>query len=88
MQAGFWPAITLRQGPPSRDQATSRPAPGLVLATQKLGSITSRGTASKLQNRRVIDLRSDTLTQPTQAMRQAIANAAVGDEQKREDSNT
>jgi threonine aldolase len=33
----------------------------------------------------VIDLRSDTLTQPTPAMRQAIANAAVGDEQKRED---
>jgi threonine aldolase len=33
----------------------------------------------------VIDLRSDTLTQPTQAMRDAIANAVVGDEQKRED---
>jgi threonine aldolase len=33
----------------------------------------------------VIDLRSDTLTQPTTAMRDAIANAAVGDEQKRED---
>jgi threonine aldolase len=35
--------------------------------------------------RRVIDLRSDTLTQPTPAMREAIASAAVGDEQKRED---
>jgi threonine aldolase len=33
----------------------------------------------------VIELRSDTLTQPTAAMRQAIANAVVGDEQKRED---
>jgi threonine aldolase len=33
----------------------------------------------------VIDLRSDTLTQPTAAMREAIANARVGDEQKRED---
>jgi threonine aldolase len=33
----------------------------------------------------VIDLRSDTLTQPTDAMRAAIANAPVGDEQKRED---
>jgi threonine aldolase len=33
----------------------------------------------------VIDLRSDTLTQPTPAMREAIANAPVGDEQKRED---
>jgi threonine aldolase len=33
----------------------------------------------------VIDLRSDTVTQPTRAMRDAIANAEVGDEQKRED---
>jgi threonine aldolase len=33
----------------------------------------------------VIDLRSDTLTQPTPGMRAAIANAAVGDDQKRED---
>jgi threonine aldolase len=33
----------------------------------------------------VIDLRSDTLTQPTQAMRDAIVSAVVGDEQKRED---
>src|SRR3989441_4242110 len=33
----------------------------------------------------MIDLRSDTLTQPTRAMVAAIANAAVGDEQKRED---
>jgi threonine aldolase len=32
-----------------------------------------------------IDLRSDTLTQPSPAMREAIANAVVGDEQKRED---
>jgi threonine aldolase len=33
----------------------------------------------------VIDLRTDTLTQPTPAMRRAIAEAVVGDEQKRED---
>jgi threonine aldolase len=33
----------------------------------------------------VIDLRSDTATKPTQAMREAIANAEVGDEQIRED---
>jgi threonine aldolase len=33
----------------------------------------------------VIDLRSDTTTQPTAGMRRAIAEAAVGDEQKRED---
>jgi threonine aldolase len=33
----------------------------------------------------VIDLRSDTLTQPTAGMRAAMAEAVVGDEQKRED---
>src|ERR687884_1687762 len=33
----------------------------------------------------MIDLRSDTATRPTQAMREAIAHAVVGDEQKRED---
>ena len=35
--------------------------------------------------RPVIDLRSDTATQPTDGMREAIARARVGDEQKRED---
>ena len=33
----------------------------------------------------MIDLRSDTATQPTPGMREAIARAVVGDEQKRED---
>jgi threonine aldolase len=33
----------------------------------------------------VIDLRTDTITQPTAAMRRSIAEAVVGDEQKRED---
>ena len=33
----------------------------------------------------MIDLRSDTVTQPTAGMRAAVASAAVGDEQKRED---
>jgi len=35
----------------------------------------------------VIDLRSDTATRPTEGMRRAIAEAAVGDEQKREDTS-
>src|ERR671931_1702042 len=35
--------------------------------------------------RRVIDLRSDTQTRPSRAMREAMANAEVGDEQERED---
>jgi len=34
---------------------------------------------------RFVDLRSDTTTQPTPGMREAIARAEVGDEQKRED---
>lgn len=39
-----------------------------------------------MQNARaVIDLRSDTVTRPTEAMRAAIAAAVVGDEQQRED---
>ena len=33
----------------------------------------------------MIDLRSDTATKPTSAMREAIAAAEVGDEQLRED---
>jgi threonine aldolase len=33
----------------------------------------------------MIDLRSDTATRPTEGMRRAIADAVVGDEQKRED---
>ncbi|MBA2642940.1 MAG: threonine aldolase family protein [Actinobacteria bacterium] len=36
----------------------------------------------------MIDLRSDTVTQPTLGMRAAIAQAVVGDEQKREDPTT
>ena len=35
-----------------------------------------------------IDLRSDTVTRPTQAMRAAMAAAAVGDDQYREDPTT
>ncbi len=38
-----------------------------------------------MQNAPVIDLRSDTVTRPTAAMRAAIAAAEVGDEQMRED---
>src|ERR671932_1250163 len=37
------------------------------------------------ENRVVIDLRSDTKTRPTAGMREAIATAEVGDEQRRED---
>jgi threonine aldolase len=44
-----------------------------------------RGLGRMGSLRAVIDLRSDTLTQPTPAMRRAIAEAVVGDEQKRED---
>src|SRR4051812_35126019 len=36
----------------------------------------------------MIDLYSDTLTQPTKEMRRAMADAEVGDEQRREDPST
>ncbi len=36
----------------------------------------------------MIDLRTDTVTQPTAGMRRALAEAVVGDEQKREDPTT
>src|SRR5205085_2781887 len=39
----------------------------------------------RLQNTGVIDLRSDTKTQPSRGMREAMASAEVGDEQRRED---
>jgi threonine aldolase len=48
------------------------------------GRSTSTGSSIR-DNERVIDLRSDTATRPTAAMRAAIAAAEVGDEQKRED---
>jgi threonine aldolase len=38
-----------------------------------------------MQNRPVIDLRSDTQTKPSPAMREAMMRAEVGDEQRRED---
>jgi threonine aldolase len=41
------------------------------------------GSVARL--RRVIDLRSDTATKPSAAMREAMATAEVGDEQERED---
>src|SRR5207245_2503295 len=45
----------------------------------------ARPRCPRLQNTEVIDLRSDTKTQPSRGMREAIANAVVGDEQRRED---
>src|SRR6266545_5491741 len=54
-------------------------APGPAVASLE------KGVPESGKMRVVIDLRSDTLTQPTAAMRDAIATAAVGDEQKRED---
>ncbi len=51
--------------------------------SQRASEATRRGAASGVVG--VVDLRSDTLTQPTAGMRAAIAAAVVGDEQKRED---
>jgi threonine aldolase len=46
---------------------------------------TASGALGTAKNPAVIDLRSDTATRPTPGMREAIATAEVGDEQKRED---
>ncbi|MDQ7857437.1 MAG: low-specificity L-threonine aldolase [Armatimonadota bacterium] len=45
----------------------------------------SREVAAEPTARRVIDLRSDTITQPTEAMREAMARAEVGDDVLGED---
>lgn len=45
-------------------------------------SIPGPGVAT---NSRVVDLRSDTVTKPTPAMRQAMASAEVGDDVLQED---
>src|SRR4029450_553141 len=48
-------------------------------------SFTSSPLVALSKNPLVIDLRSDTKTKPTPGMRRAIAEAEVGDEQRRED---
>jgi threonine aldolase len=48
-------------------------------------SVAYSGARASLRPRPRIDLSSDTATQPTRAMRTAMANAEVGDEQRRED---
>ena len=49
------------------------------------GGFASVGSTGRLMTTRVIDLRSDTVTLPTPAMRQAIAEAELGDDVWRED---
>src|SRR5690349_4680854 len=44
-----------------------------------------RCTMTETQERRTIDMRSDTVTRPTPAMREAMAAAIVGDDQYGED---
>src|SRR6516164_7656497 len=44
--------------------------------------------ATPVQRKGVIDLSSDTATRPSAAMRKAMADAEVGDEQKGEDPTT
>ena len=64
---------------------SATPGCGCWLARSELSILPSTRSPIARQNHAVIDLRSDTLTKPTQAMREAIASAEVGDEQKRED---
>ena len=85
-----WPPCA--PAPPWQDCAhplrEARPGPrippnragGRSVSPARFGSASAAGYAG-----RVIDLRSDTLTKPTAGMRRAMAEAEVGDEQKRED---
>jgi threonine aldolase len=60
----------------------------LLLSVRGIIGAHTRGchpSDGRCNNQAVIELRSDTQTQPTPGMRQAIATAEVGDEQKRED---
>src|SRR2546423_2926735 len=65
--------------PHGRDLLYIGAVPGMLLPRTGDGAPPSGSVLA------VIDLRSDTLTQPTPGMRRAIAEAEVGDEQKRED---
>ena len=58
---------------------------GQVRAAARMGRGAARVESSPLDCRDVIDLRSDTQTKPSPAMREAMASAEVGDEQERED---
>jgi threonine aldolase len=52
---------------------------------EELQALAGRDAIWPLDSGEVIDLRSDTQTQPSQGMREAMAWAVVGDEQERED---
>src|SRR5262249_11477857 len=69
--------------------APRHPRPDLAGAKGRLAvafeGFLQGGEVHQLQNTVVIDLRSDTKTLPSRGMREAIANAEVGDEQRRED---
>src|SRR5688572_12002995 len=74
-----------------RPRAARRPLPHLARAVGGLAPLRQRALeqgeihAPDGSVSAVIDLRSDTATKPTDGMRRAIAEANVGDEQKRED---
>src|SRR5437588_11685976 len=58
-------------------------AAGLTLLTTGYRLLATRGGNKMAQ--RYVDLRSDTVTRPTPAMRKAMAEAEVGDDQYGED---
>src|SRR4029453_744239 len=70
---------------PARDGAARAVLPALPDAGVRLSAGDHGPVSERGGEMTGIDLRSDTATKPTQAMREAIADAEVGDEQIRED---
>ena len=75
---------TARVGAPSSD-ARRRAVASLARRAILLRRIARRACLRPPVRHRVIDLRSDTLTRPTEAMREAMAGAEVGDDVYGED---
>src|SRR5579862_8099427 len=60
-------------------------APGIERGVRRIAGGCGIGKVRDLANKKVIDLRSDTVTRPTAAMREAMATAEVGDDVYGED---
>jgi threonine aldolase len=63
-----------------------RPLQPLIFEKKKMKNISRRCFSRAVNTKRITDLRSDTVTKPTVAMRKAMAEAVVGDDVYQEDS--
>ena len=56
------------------------PMKRIIRATYRLKTNKYKNISTSTNNENIIDFRSDTVTQPTSEMRNAMANAVVGDD--------